>query len=122
MLLLSHVNQSIKPLELAMVGAASFQYSTKQKNVEIFAISMRDIEYQLNKTEKLVTDPATKVLECCHNFLDVFSKKISDKIFEYSKYNHKIELLQGGKDHGQAAFQSMSKPQFKVVKNSLRRT
>ena len=67
--------ESTKPLELAMVSAAPFQYLTKQKDVEIFGILMQDLEYQLNKTEKPVTDPATVVPECYHKFLDVFSKK-----------------------------------------------
>ena len=31
---------SVKLLELAMIGAALFQYLTKQKDVEIFAVSM----------------------------------------------------------------------------------
>ena len=83
-----------------MVGAALFQYFTKQKNVEIFAISMQDLKYQLNKAEKPITDPATVVPECYHDFLDVFSKKALDKIFPHSKYNHKIELLNGGKNYG----------------------
>ena len=41
-----------KPIELAMISAAPFHRLTKKKNVEIFARSMRDIKYQLNKTEK----------------------------------------------------------------------
>ena len=69
-----------KPLELAMFGAAPFQYLTKQKGVEIFGISMRDLEYQLNKAKKPTTDPATVVPECYHEFLDVFSKKTLDKV------------------------------------------
>ena len=32
-----------KPLELAMISATLLQYLTKQKNVEIFGISMRDL-------------------------------------------------------------------------------
>ena len=68
-------NRSVKLLELAMVGAALFQYFTKQNDMEAFTISMQDFKYQLNKTEKLVTDLATVVPECYHEFLDVFLKK-----------------------------------------------
>ena len=77
---LPRAEKPTKPLELAMVGAAPFQYLTKQKGVEIFGISMRDLEYQLNKAEKPTTDPATVVPECYHEFLDVFSKEASDKV------------------------------------------
>ena len=116
----SHVKESAtKPLELAMIGAAPFQYLTKQKGVEIFGISMRDLEYQLGKAEKPITDPATVVPECYHEFLDVFSKEASDKVSPHSKYDHKIELVNGGKDHGQAALRGMSKLQLEFVKNFL---
>ena len=77
---LPRAEKPTKPLELAMVGAAPFQYLTKQKGVEIFGISMRDLEYQLNKAKKPTTDPATVVPECYHEFLDVFSKKTLDKV------------------------------------------
>ena len=117
--ILTPTKDSAKPLELAMVGAAPFQYFTKQKGAEIFGISMRDLEYQLKKTEKPVTDPATVVPECYHEFLDVFSKEESDKVSPHSKYDHKIKLVNGGKDHGQAALCGMSKPQLEFVKNFL---
>ena len=38
----------IKLLDLAFIGAAPFQYLAKQKNVEIFTISMQDINNELN--------------------------------------------------------------------------
>ena len=66
---LSRAKKPTKPLELAMVGAAPFQYLTKQNGVEIFSILMQDLDYQLNKAEKPVTDPATVVSECYHEFL-----------------------------------------------------
>ena len=53
---------------------------SKKQKAEIFAISMRDIEYQLNKGTKLLTDPKTVVLEKYHDFLDVFLKDISDTL------------------------------------------
>ena len=37
-----------KLLDLAFIGAAPFQYLAKQKDVEIFAVSMRDIKNELN--------------------------------------------------------------------------
>ena len=77
---------------------------------------MRDFKHQLNKTEKLVTDLATKVLECYYDFLDVFLKKASDKIFLYSKYDHKIKLPKKDKNHSHMALQGMFKLQLKYMK------
>ena len=41
------VNET-KPLVLAFISAALFQYLAKQKDVKIFAVSMQDIENELN--------------------------------------------------------------------------
>ena len=86
-----------KPLDLAFIGGAPFMRLAKSKKpeqrAEIFAISMRDIEYQLNKTTKPPIDPKTVVPAEYHDFLDVFSKDISDTLRPYGKYDHKIELL-----------------------------
>ena len=116
---LPQANALIKPLELAMVDAVPFQYFTKQKDVEIFVISMRDLEYQLNKAKKHITDLVIVVPECYHEFLDIFLKKTSDKVSLHSKYNHKIKLLKKYKDHGQTALCEISKPQLEFVKKFL---
>lgn len=89
-----HANKSLtKPLELVIVGAAPFQYLTKQKNVEIFAISMQNIKYSLNMAEKPIFNLATEISECYHNFLNVFSKETLNKNFLHLKYDYKIELI-----------------------------
>ena len=84
-----------RPLDLAFIGGAFFLQLTKSKKqkAKIFAISMPDIEHQLNKTAKPVTNPKTIVPEKYHDFLDVFSKDISDTLRSYGKYDHKIKLL-----------------------------
>ena len=96
-----------KLLDLAFIGATLFQYLAKQKDVEIFAVSMQDIKnklnaismknikYQLNKTAKTPTNPKTVVLEEYHKFLDIFSKEASDTLSPHSKYDHQIHLLEG---------------------------
>ena len=61
---------------------------------------MQDIEYQLNKTEKPITNPATVVPEYYHNFLNVFLKEALNKVLLHSKYDHKIKLLERGKNYG----------------------
>ena len=101
---LPHTSKELtKPLELAMVGAAFFQYLTKQKGIEIFGVSMRDLEYKLNKAKKSTINPATAVLECYHKFLNMFLKEASDKVFPSLKYDHKIKLVNDGKNYSQAA-------------------
>ena len=53
---------------------------------------MRDLEYQLEKKARPETDPKTLLLKEYQDFLDVFSKKDSDTLPLYQKYNYKIVL------------------------------
>ena len=112
-----------KPLNLAFIGGALSMHLAKSKKqkAKISAILMRDIEYQLNKTTKSLTNPKTVISEEYHDFLDVFSKDISDTLRPYGKYDHRIELLKD-KDLGNlghSAFRGMSVPQLEFVKNFL---
>ena len=79
---------------------------------------MQDIDYQLNKDEKPPTDPATKVPEYYHDFLDVFLKETSNTVSAHSKHNHVICLL-GKKNHGQVVLRAMPKEKLAFVKKFL---
>ena len=105
-------------LQLAMIGAALFQYFAKQKSMKIFAILIQDINYQLDKDKKPPTNLVTRVLECYHDFLNVFSKEIFNTILAHSEHDPVIRLL-GEKDHGQAAMRSMSNEKLVFVKKFL---
>ena len=78
-----------KPFDLAFIGETPFMRLAKSKKpeqkAEIFTISMRDIKYQLNKTTKPLTDTKTVVLAKYYDFLNVFSKNISDTLRPYRK-------------------------------------
>ena len=115
------VEQANKPLDLAFIGGAPFMHLAKKQQAEVFAISMRDIEYQLNKGTKPLTNPKTVVPEEYHNFLDVFLKDVSDTLRPYGKYNHKIKFFKDKdlSDLGHSALRSMSTSQLKFVKKFL---
>ena len=108
-----------KSIDFAFIGGTPFTYFAKQKDIEICAISMRDIEYQLNKTTKTPTDPKTVILEDYHKFLDVFSKEALDILSEHSKYDYKIRFLEGYKDHGNSSLHAMSELKLQFVKKFL---
>ena len=116
-------DENDKLLNLALIGEAPFIHLVKSKKqkAEISAISMRDIEYQLNKATKPLTDPKTVVPAEYHDFLDVFSKEASDTLSPHTKFDHKIELLKD-KEHGDlghSALWGMSVPQLEFVKKFL---
>ena len=116
---------SVKPvdklLDLAFIGGAPFVHLAKKQKANMFAISMQDIKYQLNKTTKPPNNLKTIVLEEYHDFLDVFSKDISDTLRPYGKYDHKIELFKDEdlSNLGHSALQGMSVPQLEFVKKFL---
>ena len=105
-----------KPINLAFIKGALFTYLAKQKNVEICAISMRNIKYQPKKAAKTLMDPKTMVPENYHKFLDVFLKKASDTLSKHSKYDHRIQFLESYKDHGNSPLQAMSEQKLQFIK------
>ena len=107
-----------KPIDCALIGPAAYKLLTKEKDVQIFAISLRDIDYQLNKECSTPTDPKTKVPEEYHNFLKVFSKAESDELAPHSPYDHRI-LLTGDQAHGHSYLRSMSRMELEFVKKYL---
>ena len=96
-----------------------FAVSMQDIENELNTISMKDIKYQLNKMAKTSTDPKTVVPEEYHKFLDVFSKEALDTLLSHSKYNHQIRLLEGYKDYGYNPFSKMSEPKLQFMKKFL---
>ena len=107
-----------KPIEMAMIGAAAYRLLSRQKNVELFSISLKDIVYQLSKEDRPPTDPKTIVPPEYHEFLDVFSKAASDTLAPHRTYDHRI-ILEGDKDHGHSPLRSMSQKELEFVKKYL---
>ena len=72
-------------VDIAMIGADAYCTTCKLKRAQIFAVSMRDLEYQAEEEAKPKTNPRSIVPEEYHDLLDVFSKKDSDTLPSSSK-------------------------------------
>jgi hypothetical protein len=71
-------DESKNAIEIHFIAAASFDILSRQKNVEIFAVLMKNLEIQLKKQKSnIVTDSKLVVSFEYHDFLNVFSKKKS---------------------------------------------
>ncbi len=80
-------------LKIHSIAAASFNTLSRQKDVKIFVVFMKDLDIQLKKQEsKEVTDLKSIVLAEYHDFLNVFSKKKTDVLSSHRKHDHRIEL------------------------------
>ena len=81
-----------KDIDIAMIGVDIYYTACRLKEAQVFAILMRDIQYQAEKEARAETNPTSVIPQKYHDFLDVFSKKDSDTLPPHQKYDHKIHL------------------------------
>ena len=107
-------------MNFSMIGVAPFNMLMQQvshaKNMEIFSISIRDIEKVL--APKSTTDLAKKLLTEYHDFLNVFSQADSDILPSHHPYDYKIPLMEE-KTPPWGPLYSMSQDELKVLKKYL---
>jgi succinate dehydrogenase flavin-adding protein (antitoxin of CptAB toxin-antitoxin module) len=66
-------------IEIHSIATASFNILLRQKDVEIFAIFMKNLKIQLKKqSSSIVTDSKSVVFFEYYDFLNVFFKKKAD--------------------------------------------
>ena len=85
-------------LDCAPISIKAFCMMTtksRQRNVEVFSASLRDIAKALDKTKKTKTDPRTKLPSQYLDYLGAFSPTDSDKTppLRGNGVDHKIELV-----------------------------
>lgn len=107
---------STRPLDICMIGAAPFTRLAKQRNVEVFAISIRDIEKALSPKPEV--DPKTKVPIEYYDLLEVFSRHDADTLPPRRPYDHKIHL-EPGQTPGYGPLYGMSQDELRVLKKYL---
>ena len=103
-------------LDVAAIGAAPFDLWVKRHPMEVFAVSLRDIEKALEPKKHF--DLTVKLLKEYHQFLDVFSRQEADTLPIHQSYDHKIPL----EDRKQLTFEalySMSQDELKVLQKYL---
>ena len=81
-----------KDIDIAMIDANAYCIAYCLKEAQVFAVSMRDIQYQAEKEVKAETNLKNVVSQEYHNFFNVFSKKDLDTFPLHRKYDHKIQL------------------------------
>ena len=99
-----------------MIGSAPFAWVVQKKNHEVFAISMKDIEKVLNLKES--TDPATVLSKEYHEFLDVFSRQLTDTLPPHQPHDHHICLKPGSQLTFEPLY-GMSRDELLVLKKYL---
>ena len=78
-------------VDCVMVNVAGFKLASKQKNVQVFAASLRDIEKALKV--KTYSDPKEKLPKEYHPWLDVFDRTAAERLPPHWKgQDHAIQL------------------------------
>ena len=110
----------LQTIDISMIRAAPFNTLVQQvshaKNMEIFSISICDIEKAL--APKSTTDLAKKLPTGYHDFLNVFSHADSDILLPHRPYDHKIPLIEE-KTLPWGLLYSMSQDELKMIKKYL---
>ena len=101
-----------------MIDTDAYCTTCRLKKAQVFAVSMRDLEYQAEKEAKPEIDLRTVVPAEYHDLLDVFSKKTSDTLSPYWKYDHKI-ILKEEQKYGHALFYKILPQKLDAVKHYL---
>jgi hypothetical protein len=111
-------------IEIHSIAVASFNILSRQKDVKIFAVFMKDLEIQLKKQDSnIVTDSKSVVLCEYHDFLNVFFKEKANVLSSHRKHDHRIELLfEKKEDHEYAFLYNLSEEELQLVKKISQET
>lgn len=81
-----------KEIDIIIIGSDTYCTASKLKKTQIFAVLIKNQEYQIDNEDRLKTDPRFVVSMKHHNFLDIFSQKNLNILLLYQKYDYKIIL------------------------------
>jgi hypothetical protein len=109
-------------IEIHSIATASFNILFRQKDVEIFAVFMKNLKIQLKKqNNSIVIDSKSVIFFEYHDFLNVFFKKKVDILSSHRKHNHRIELEKDHEsDHEYASLYNLSEEELLLIKKYLK--
>ncbi len=79
-------------MNIAMIEASAFNMMSKRKNVNLFSITLKNVEKHLEKHNKSNTMIENVLSFEYHEFLDVFDKKTFNTLASHRLYDHKFVL------------------------------
>jgi hypothetical protein len=115
-------DESESVIEIHSIAVVSFNTLFRRKDVEIFAVFMKNLKIQLKKQDNsTVIDFKSIVSSEYHDFLDVFFKEKTNILSSHRKHDHRIKLKKNHKsDHEYASLYNLSKEELLLVKRYLK--
>jgi hypothetical protein len=109
-------------IEIHSIAVVSFNTLSRQEDVEIFAVFMKNLEIQLKKqSNNTITDLKSVVSFEYHDFLNVFFKEKADVLSSHRKHDHRIELEKDHEsDHEYVSLYNLSEEELQLIKKYLK--
>ncbi len=109
-------------IEIHSIAVVSFNTLSRQKDVKIFVVFMKNLEIQLKKQDNnKVIDSKSIMSSKYHDFLNVFFKKKVDILSSHRKHDHRIELQKNHEsDHEYAFLYNLSEKELLLIKQYLK--
>lgn len=105
-------------VKIYSIGAAPYLMLSKQKGVECFSITLKEINEEIEKQKTPEVDSKDLLPKEYHHLIDVFSKKKADELPEHRASDHHI-VLEGDIKPGYCPLYNMSREELDLVKNYL---
>jgi hypothetical protein len=108
-------------IEIHSIAVALFNILSRQKDVEIFVVFMKNLKIQLKKqNSNKIIDSKSVILSEYHDFLNVFFKKKADILPSHKKHDHRIKLEKDHEsDHEYASLYNLSEEELQLIKKYL---
>jgi hypothetical protein len=109
-------------IEIHSIAVASFNILSRQKDVKIFVVFMKNLKIQLKKQDNnKVIDSKSIMSSKYHDFLNVFFKKKVDILSSHRKHDHRIKLEKDHEsNHEYASLYNLSEKELQLMKKYLK--
>jgi hypothetical protein len=114
----SKKKKSLLVMNIAMIKASTFNMMSKRKNVNLFSVTLKDVEKHLEKHSKSDIVIKDVLSSEYHEFLDVFDKKAFNTLASHRFYDHKI-VLKKDVIFDYISLYKMFEEELKIVKKYL---
>jgi hypothetical protein len=110
-------------VEIHSIAIASFNILSRQKNVKIFVVFMKNLKIQLKKQESNTMIDLKSVISFeYHDFLNVFFKEKTDILSSHKKHDHRIKLEKNHEsEHEYASLYNLSEDELLLIKKYLKK-
>jgi hypothetical protein len=109
-------------IEIHSIAVALFNILSRQKDVKIFVVFMKNLKIQLKKQDSnTMIDFRSAMSSEYHDFLNVFFKEKANILSSHRKHDHRIKLEKDHEsEHDYASLYNLSEEELQLMKKYLK--